>query len=557
MQMKIKPLSLAFTLLLANTAVNSATYDFESDSPAITEEQNLLPFENQLDNSFFNQELPAQQAQEHFRQVYIEIVKLIQQNKLIQAEVKLDKVQEQSPNSPAFHNLRALLETKRNNSDGAIRSFQKSLELSPNNIKSNLGLGVIYLQLEKNAKAKSFADKALSIDDTSLHAHFLLAQIALKEKKIEQAEKHLLNAQQKNKGDIKKEITVANNLVKLYASQKQQDKIINLAEDLAKRYPGNSMALSFLAMAQISLKQADSAINTLDKIVAQEKNDIRHRLILAQFLLTQGNNEDKVLQLVTEAADIAPNNPKVIFQQVAYLTKLKKLDAARKAIKKLDKLAPNSGLPEALEGDIFLKDQNYDKAVKLYKQSYKKKPNVKVLNILVNLLLKQDQLDQAVRFLDKEVKQNPKNLAAHFKLAGIYERQNKPKKIERHYKAILVEQPDNPVILNNLAWLYYTEGNPKALGLAEKAYRKAPKSAAIIDTYGTILVQQGRIPEGITILKQAIDLMPEMYDFQYHLANAYVLHGEPQLAKEILQKITQQDKQFNEKEDAIKLLEKL
>lgn len=86
---------------------------------------------------------------------------------------------------------------------------------------------------------------------------------------------------------------------------------------------------------------------------------------------------------------------------------------------------------------------------------------------------------------------------------------------------ILQTAPNNPLILNNLAWIYFQRNNPKAEETAKKAYTLAPKSAAIIDTYGTILVSNNRLEQGISLLKQAISLAPNAPDIQYHLADAY------------------------------------
>ena len=121
----------------------------------------------------------------------------------------------------------------------------------------------------------------------------------------------------------------------------------------------------------------------------------------------------------------------------------------------------------------------------------------------------------------------------------------------------LTEQPDNVLALNNLAFLYSQQNDPRALELAKKAYEKAPESAAILDTYGYILIKQGQPKEGLPILEKAASLAPKANDIQFHLAEAYVANDNTQKAIEILEPIVKAEQNFSEKKAAVSLLDKL
>jgi tetratricopeptide (TPR) repeat protein len=164
---------------------------------------------------------------------------------------------------------------------------------------------------------------------------------------------------------------------------------------------------------------------------------------------------------------------------------------------------------------------------------------------------------EAINFLNKELKKNHQNLAAHFKLATLYQQQNNLIEAEKHYKRILTVMPDNALVLNNLAWAYHQQNNPKALKLAEQAYKLAPNSAAIVDTYGVVLTKVGNLQQGIDILEKASKLPPMAYDIKYHLAEAYATNGDKKQAIDILNQIVNADQIFSEKNAAIALLKKL
>ena len=63
--------------------------------------------------------------------------------------------------------------------------------------------------------------------------------------------------------------------------------------------------------------------------------------------------------------------------------------------------------------------------------------------------------------------------------------------------------PENPAVLNNLATLYYLEGDSRAVATARRANELAPRSAAVLDTYGWLLVESGAVADGLPLLKQA------------------------------------------------------
>ena len=76
-------------------------------------------------------------------------------------------------------------------------------------------------------------------------------------------------------------------------------------------------------------------------------------------------------------------------------------------------------------------------------------------------------------------------------------------------------RPNDPVALNNLAWVYYLTGNTLARATAQKAYLAAPTSDAA-DTLGWIMAQEGANQAAIPILKQSAASRPSDPVAQYH-----------------------------------------
>ena len=86
------------------------------------------------------------------------------------------------------------------------------------------------------------------------------------------------------------------------------------------------------------------------------------------------------------------------------------------------------------------------------------------------------------------------------------------------YEWLATQRPDNPLILNNLAYLYDSKHDPRARPTAEKAMKLAPASGSVADTLGWILIEQGDTADAAKYLGQASASRPADSTIQYHYA---------------------------------------
>lgn len=90
------------------------------------------------------------------------------------------------------------------------------------------------------------------------------------------------------------------------------------------------------------------------------------------------------------------------------------------------------------------------------------------------------------------------------------------------YEEALRLDDNLPEALNNLAWLYFLEG--ERLGdariYAERALKIEPGSPEYMDTLGVILVKENRRQEAVELLKKALAIEPESIEIERHLGEA-------------------------------------
>ena len=135
-----------------------------------------------------------------------------------------------------------------------------------------------------------------------------------------------------------------------------------------------------------------------------------------------------------------------------------------------------------------------------------------------------------------------------------YQNQGDDTKAKDTYEKALAINPENAVVLNNLAWLYTVDNDHRAVELAERAYNANPDHAGIQDTYGWVLVQKGQVEKGRRVLEQAVEKLPEVAEVRYHYAVALIKTGDQKEGEKILQRLLDSGKTFEGKEAARDLL---
>jgi putative PEP-CTERM system TPR-repeat lipoprotein len=117
----------------------------------------------------------------------------------------------------------------------------------------------------------------------------------------------------------------------------------------------------------------------------------------------------------------------------------------------------------------------------------------------------------------------------------------------RHYRLLQKADPQNPALLNNLAWLYQHLGDTRAVSVVSDAYRLQPGALAIMDTYGWVMVAQGDLQAGVDVLEQAWVRSPESRSVRYHLALGRTKQGRAGDACDLLANILAEREGFAER----------
>jgi len=222
-------------------------------------------------------------------------------------------------------------------------------------------------------------------------------------------------------------------------------------------------------------------------------------------------------------------------------TQLGNVDNALKVINEQKKLPKSRALAFALEGDVYAQQKQYKKAEAAYKKGMAINDVASFAAKMAMVRNQAGNLAGAKVVIASWVKKHPKDMRGQAALAQIYMQMDAQPEAIALYERINKSAPNNPAVLNNLAWLYNEQNDPRALKTAEQAYRLAASSSSIMDTYGWLLAQKGELSRGIDILREAVTLSGQHPEIQLHLATALTKQGGMEEEARALVKAIQSD----------------
>jgi putative PEP-CTERM system TPR-repeat lipoprotein len=253
-----------------------------------------------------------------------------------------------------------------------------------------------------------------------------------------------------------------------------------------------------------------------------------------------GNYEAAVASLKS-ALVVAPANSTIWVALAAVYTEANKADAGFAEARRLQKDLPTRTAGYALEAELFAAQKKWPEAVAAYRATLAREPLPLAVVRLHGLLLTMGKPEEAASLTQKWLKEHPKDVPVRHYLGQQSLAKGDFKEAAAQYRAAVELEPENPALLNDLAWSLAEIKDAKAIEYAERAYRIAPNNAAVANTYGWVLVQRGDMVQGIQLLRRAVDLDPTDAERRLYLARALIKSGDKSAARKELEIVAKTD----------------
>lgn len=462
------------------------------------------------------------------------------------------------PNSVISRFVSARVEFARQDYAAAIADLQRLLVAEPTFLPARFLLARALLTQGSLEQSQQELARVVLASPANLEARKLLGQVWLQLGRPEAALRTLLPAMESQSTDAQLRALVDSAGSQLGANGAD----LAVLEQSVATHPDNDELKVTLAAAYLRNKQENKAAEVLqgtrgrsrlalaglylrdgqarkaDEVIAQVIAAAPGRadlLYLAGLLYMGASHYEQALKELRAAVDLEPGNAGFWTSTAQAQMALEQPAAARESLKKAlgirsdwlpavalsAMLDVSSGQPAAavarvnelrqkhpddaqirlLEGDVAVSVRRYAEAAMAYSESYRLHPS-SIAALRCYTARRLAGIADPALPLRTWLRRDPEDLHAHMALAESYEATD-PAKAIAEYEWIVNREPRSAAALNNLAWLYQTAGNGKALETARKAHELAPAVAAISDTYGWILLQQGRIADALPLLKAA------------------------------------------------------
>ena len=380
-------------------------------------------------------------------------------------------------------NLLGVVRASQRNYADAVKIFKDIAEKNPTLQEAQRNLAKAYDAMKDTADAKTVWQKLLKAKPDDVDAMVALARFDARDKDFGGAAELLEKAQQA----AAKDPAPGLQLIELYAQQKDWDKAKLAGRDLEGQFPSNPDVIDMVAKVKANAGDAAGAAAEFGRLTEALPNsaDIWMRYAAYQFA---AGDKDGARQSVEKALAIDPAN----YQDMERLVDLDYLaKGPEAALKTAGAFAPKQQVAaDLLTSEVLVRAGRSADALKGLTQAQEQHPAIGLVMRIAELTYAAGQHQEAERQLEAWLKSHDDAVAVRMGLANYYILESDDDKAQAIYERVLQQDPKQPLALNNLAEIYFKKHDPRAAGLAERAYALAPQPSTA-DTLGWVLVGNG------------------------------------------------------------------
>ena len=460
----------------------------------------------------------------------------------------VEKLLKDNPNNPAAHNLAGLSYATAGQLEKAVIQFKRVLELDADSINAHINLGRLAFKAEDYPAAQEYFEKAVSASKDNAIAMTLLAYSLQRRGNESQAVEWF----EKARSSDTKAIDARLALIRHYLPKRKQQLSLTIAQEAARVSPENPLVVNALGVAQMAASDNKGAARSFEKVtrLAPKSADAFHNLART-YLVLQKN--DKARLALLESLRLDPNHEGASSTLAVMETRQGHYKKALAIARKQQKSHPEKISGYVLEGDIHMLNGEPKAAA----ESFAKAHNMQRSQTTVLKLFsaqRNAQIQGASTLATEWLDEHPDDNQVKMALATSYLEDGEHRSAEEMYESLIEDEPNAIGALNNLAWIYYLDGNKKSIELAERAHKLAPGVGAITDTLGWVLTEFGETKRGIKLLEQALEESPGTPDIQYHLAEALSRDGRKEDALKLVSEALSSKADFENRKKAQQLL---
>lgn len=455
---------------------------------------------------------------------------------------------------------------------GALDAADRALAVAPDDGLAKLRRAEVLVDMgfrendpKRIAEGKAVVDAVLAKEDGKPEGLFVLAKVALAQKKYDDAIAALRRAVDSRpdwsqahyllgtalffsgdaagaRGEIVRSIELDPNgiegfkmLSRVHARLGDHALAVEVGERALAREPDDIATRIHVAQSLVQERRFDEALGRL-LAIPEEKRGAEGYFAIGRVYAFREEwaNARKHLGL---ALDAKPGSAEVLSALVQVDAREGRLQESYERIRSARDANPTDARLQILFGEISAAARRTDDAEAAFRKAIEIDPNgLSAYTNLAGLFVMTGRVAEAVATYERAVEQSPKSGSLHLLLASLLEASGRTDDAIAHYESAIELDPELAIAKNNLAYLMAERGKDldRALDLAQEAKAKLPDNPNAADTLGWVLYKKNVPVAAISYLREAAGGLrpedPSLPLVRHHLALAYEANKEPEQA---------------------------
>ncbi len=333
------------------------------------------------------------------------------------------------------------------------------------------------------------------------------------------------------------------------------ERAIGIAESGATAANASAQARELLGGTYVRVGKPQPASEVLRKLVKEFPQRADWRQKLAQLEAENG----RVPEATSLLRGLIAERP---FDATSYvmLVRLAARNSPDEALSVARQLGAQPQLKAAgllLAGDIYLGAGKPNDALEQFGAAVKAGAAPTANLRIVDALDRVDRKDAADREMAEVMRRFPEHAEVLAFAARRAQLAGDPARAADYLQRLVQKTPQDPILLNDLAWAQLAAGRPEALANARKALAAMPNDPNVLHTAGLALARSGKRDEAIAALRASANLAPTKAMPKLHLAETLAAAGDKPGAIAALRGIDESQLGAKDKEDLRKLKDTL
>lgn len=474
-------------------------------------------------------------------------------NQIDKALKAIDNLEKKQPGNPATYNLRARALIVKKDLAGARQNFEKALSLNPKFFQAVAGLAALDLAEKKPEDARKRLEAQVAADPTNTQALLTLAELRVNNGgSSEEVAALIAKAITANPTELAPRLA----LIQLYLRDKDNKKALSAANDAVAAMPDKAELLDLLGRVQRMTGDLNQALTTYGKMANLLPNSPLPHMRIAELHIA-GNNKAEATKSLKKALELQPD---LLDAQRALITLAmedKRPGDALAIARQIEAQRPKEAIGYILKGDIHAYNKSWPESIAAFRAGMKQTDSAELAVKLYSALLASGNSQEAEKMASAWLREHPKDIALRLQMGDLATIRKDYGVANQHYRVALEIQPNNPLVLNNLAWVAGQQKNPKAVEYAEKANQLAPNQPPYMDTLAVLLAERGDSDKAIPIFRKALEISPQAALIRLNLAKVLISSGKKDEARKELEALAKLGDKFSEQPEVSKLQKSL